>query len=79
MHIREAVVTDLMKVGLKNATDVMVSGCSAGGLATYVVGCPEHLPPPLAVMPCRDIAPSALFIWGRLGLMPFVPPQVLAH
>lgn len=36
MHIREAVVTDLLKNGLNKATDVIVSGCSAGGLATYL-------------------------------------------
>lgn len=35
-HIREAVVADLMKAGLDKASDVMVSGCSAGGLATYL-------------------------------------------
>mmetsp|Transcript_36011 Transcript_36011/g.108183 ORF Transcript_36011/g.108183 Transcript_36011/m.108183 type:complete len:397 (+) Transcript_36011:38-1228(+) len=34
--IREAVVTDLMKAGLGDASDVVVSGCSAGGLATYL-------------------------------------------
>eukprot|EP01051_Picozoa_sp_SAG22_P001103 SAG22_NODE_39_length_26283_cov_18.486653_2_plen_404_part_00 len=36
MRIREAIVADLMTKGLKDATDLMVSGCSAGGLATYL-------------------------------------------
>eukprot|EP01047_Picozoa_sp_COSAG01_P017138 COSAG01_NODE_899_length_12871_cov_27.629572_13_plen_184_part_00 len=36
MRIREAMVADLLKKGLSKATDLMVSGCSAGGLATYL-------------------------------------------
>merc|ERR1719272_1689321 len=32
-RIRENIVTDLMGKGLSDATDLMVSGCSAGGLA----------------------------------------------
>jgi O-palmitoleoyl-L-serine hydrolase len=37
--IREAVQDDLLdKQGMNMATDVIVSGCSAGGLATYI-GC----------------------------------------
>ena len=36
MRIREAIVADLMTKGLDKATDLMVSGCSAGGLATYL-------------------------------------------
>jgi len=36
-RIREAIAKDLMENrGLKNASDLMVSGCSAGGLATYL-------------------------------------------
>lgn len=36
-RIREAIAADLMaNRGLDKATDVMVSGCSAGGLATYL-------------------------------------------
>lgn len=37
MHIREAISTDLFtNRGLDKATDLVVSGCSAGGLATYL-------------------------------------------
>jgi hypothetical protein len=37
MHVREAIVKDLMaNRGLSKATDLVVSGCSAGGLATYL-------------------------------------------
>eukprot|EP01052_Picozoa_sp_SAG31_P011483 SAG31_NODE_651_length_13184_cov_4.999541_4_plen_205_part_00 len=35
-RIRKAIVASLMTKGLKDATDLMVSGCSAGGLATYL-------------------------------------------
>lgn len=36
-RIREAIAEDLMeKRGMKEATDLMVSGCSAGGLATFL-------------------------------------------
>jgi hypothetical protein len=31
----EAMRSSLMARGLKDATDVVISGCSAGGLATY--------------------------------------------
>lgn len=37
--IREAVQNDLIdRQGMNHSTDVVVSGCSAGGLATYM-GC----------------------------------------
>jgi hypothetical protein len=37
MHIREAIAKDLMENrGLSKATDLIVSGCSAGGLATFL-------------------------------------------
>eukprot|EP00729_Bicosta_minor_P014737 gene14737-17303_t len=35
-RIRENIVADLMGKGLSDASDLMVSGCSAGGLATYL-------------------------------------------
>jgi len=35
-RIRENIVADLTGKGLAQATDLMVSGCSAGGLATYL-------------------------------------------
>jgi hypothetical protein len=37
MYVREAIATDLFtNRGLDKATDLVVSGCSAGGLATYL-------------------------------------------
>merc|ERR1712166_141361 len=37
MHVREAIAADLFtNRGLAKATDLVVSGCSAGGLATYL-------------------------------------------
>merc|ERR1719201_566151 len=35
-RIRKAIVADLLTKGLDKATDLVVSGCSAGGLATYL-------------------------------------------
>jgi len=35
-HVRRAMVQSLLAAGLAHATDVVVSGCSAGGLATYL-------------------------------------------
>ncbi|CAJ1419907.1 unnamed protein product [Effrenium voratum] len=35
-RIREAIAKDLMAKGLGRASDLVVSGCSAGGLATYL-------------------------------------------
>lgn len=36
-HILDAIITDLLtNQGLSSATDLVVSGCSAGGLATYL-------------------------------------------
>ena len=35
-QIREAMAKDLLEKGLRNASELIVGGCSAGGLATYL-------------------------------------------
>ena len=65
--IREAVQTDLFDVqGMKTATDIVVSGCSAGGLATYLA-CDAWAAQALAVVKVRK-TPSWPRSWANFSL-----------
>eukprot|EP01065_Artemidia_motanka_P021125 TRINITY_DN2520_c0_g1_i1.p2 TRINITY_DN2520_c0_g1~~TRINITY_DN2520_c0_g1_i1.p2 ORF type:complete len:413 (+),score=152.86 TRINITY_DN2520_c0_g1_i1:59-1240(+) len=74
-HIREAVVATLKRDhGLNDATDAVISGCSAGGLATYL-----HTDQWCAVLPkakCVGLPDSGFFLDYQ---SPKVPPTPLAQ
>lgn len=36
LQIRKAVLEALMTIGMKRASDVILTGCSAGGVATFI-------------------------------------------
>ena len=69
-NILDAVLDDLLAKGLDKATDVVLSGCSAGGLAIYLNA--DHVAsrlPPTAKF--RAIADSGYFLRaaGNIGGM----------
>ncbi|CAK9004260.1 Pectin acetylesterase 5 [Durusdinium trenchii] len=79
-RIREAIVKDLMEQhGLNQATDLMVSGCSAGGLATYLHAdqwC-EALQAANPSAKCAALPDSGFFLDYQDPEVPCTPPSLL--